>query len=238
MYRTFCGSVECLKNVIVATLAGRTVPPVDVNILVLTGNSFDSEFPLLSKLTRMGNYITLKYERTQDRHLPNLAQAQILWVGQSEIKQGDNYFFDPVIEDNIKNFVHNGGMVIVSGQDSTAANPCPTGWIPEPLLGVESKQNDDFQIPSIAFNLFKAPNLIKKERISLGDTWTKWGEKYDILATTNNGKDIVIAKLECGKGMYLVTGLQNKTEEEVKINADIMENLIHYAVRWTLRKTP
>lgn len=252
MYRTFCGSVEHLKDVIVDTLAGKTVAPVEVKILVLTDNSFDVEFPTLSKLNRMGNYVTLKYESTKERNLPNLEKSHILWIGQSEIKKGDSYFFNPIIEDKIKNFVQNGGVVIVSGQDSDSENPCPTGWIPEPLIGVESKRNSELlrelperseqdgnlQITSAGFNLFKAPNLVKKGRIRLGDTWTKWGGKYEILATTDNGRGIAIAKLRYGEGMYLVTGLHNKTKEDVKTNAAIMENLIHYAVRWTLSKTP
>ena len=124
----------------------------------------------------------------------------------------------------------------MSGQDSDAENPCPTGWIPEPLLGVGNEQSGDFQIANTALNLFKAPNLVKKGRICLGDTWTKWCEKYDVLATTNNGKNIAIAKLEYGKGMYIVTGFHNETEEDVKTNANIMENIIHYAVRWTLQE--
>ena len=234
MYRTFCGSVESMKNVIVDTLAGKTVTPVEVKILVLTGNSFDAEFPELSKLNRMGNYVALKYERTKNRNLPDLEKSQILWAGQSEIKKGKKYFFNPKTEDKIKNFVKNGGVVIVSGQNSDSDNPCPTGWIPEPLLGIESKQGSDFQITSAGFNLFKAPNLVKKDRICLGDTWTQCGEKYEILATTDDGKNIVIATLEYGKGMYIVTSLRNETEEDVKINTNIMENLIHYAVRWAL----
>ena len=238
MYRTFCGSVECLKNVIMDTLAGKTVAPVEVQILVLTGNSFDAEFPALSKLNRMGNYVSLKHERTENRNLPNLEKVQILWVGQSEIQKGGEYFLNSGIEDKIKNFVQNGGVVIVSGQDSNSENPCPTGWIPEPLLGVGSEQSGEFQIANAALNLFKAPNLVKQGRICLGDTWTKWCEKYDVLATTDDGKNIVIAKLEYGKGMYIVTGLHNETEEYVKINANIMENLIHYAVRWTLSNAP
>ena len=235
MYRTFCGSVECLKNVIVDTLAGKSVAPVEVKILVLTGNSFDAEFPVLSKLKRMGNYVTLKYEQTKNRNLPNLEECQILWVGQSEIKKGNEYLFNPRIEEKIKNFVKNGGVVIVSGQDSDSSNPCPTGWIPESLLGVESPKSSDFQMVGAGFNLFKAPNLVKKDRICLGDTWTKWGEKYEIFATTDDGKNIVIAKLKYGKGIYIITSLHNETEEDVKINANIMENLIHYAVRWTLK---
>jgi hypothetical protein len=236
MYRTFCGSVDNLKKIIMETLAGKTVAPIEVKILVLTGNSFDSEFNVLSKLNRMGNYITLKYQRTPNRNLPNLEKNQILWIGQGEIKKGNQYFFNPRREDKIQDFVEDGGVVIVSGQDSDAENPCPTGWIPEPLLGVESKPKSDFQIASTALNLFKAPNLVKRGRICLGDTWTKWGEKYDILAASEDGKNIVIAKLGYGKGIYLITGFHNKTEEEVKINADIMENLIHYAVRWTLQE--
>jgi len=235
MYRTFCGSVESLKKAVVDTLAGKKVTPVKVRILILTGNSFDAEFSALSKFNKMGNYVAIKYEQTKDRDLPNLENFQILWVGQSEIKKCEEYFFNCVIEAKIKDFVKNGGVIIVSGQHSDSENPCPTDWIPEPLLGVENKSSNDFQLAGVGFSLFKAPNLVKKGRICLGDTWTKWSEKYEILATTNDGKNIVLAKLGYGKGMYIVTGLHNETEENVKINANIMENLIHYAVRWTLQ---
>ena len=66
----------------------------------------------------------------------------------------------------------------------------------------------------------------------MDDTWTNWDSKFDILATTNSGKDIVVATLKEGKGMYIVTGIQNETQEDVKANAPLMQNLIDFAVKW------
>ena len=67
---------------------------------------------------------------------------------------------------------------------------------------------------------------------SLTITWTDWSDKYTILATTNDGEEIAFATLKYGEGMYLITGLQNETSANVFINYQIIENLIHFAVKW------
>ena len=57
-------------------------------------------------------------------------------------------------------------------------------------------------------------------------------DKYTILATTNDGKEIAFATLKYGEGLYLITGLQNETSANVFINHQILENLIHFAAEW------
>ena len=132
----------------------------------------------------------------------------------------------------MKAFVKSGGVVIVSGQDSDDGRPCGTGWIPEPMKGVERWGRSDFQPTSAAGTLFSEPNAIKPGEVFIDDTWTDWSSQYKILATTNGGKEIAVAMLEYGQGMYLVTSFQNETSANVFVNRPMMENLIHFAVKW------
>ena len=120
--------------------------------------------------------------------------------------------------------------MVVSGQDSDPERPCDTGWLPERLKGVERKHRQDFQPTRAAGTLFSTPNRVKSGRMSIDDTWTGWNDKYTILATTNGGKDIAVAMLKHGTGMYLVTGLQNETSDNISTNRRVMENLIHFAI--------
>ena len=110
--------------------------------------------------------------------------------------------------------------------------PCGSGWLPEPLRGVESSTRNDFKITSHAGELFKTPNRIRSGQLSLDDSWRGWNEKYEILATTNDGKEIVVAKLKHGQGMYLVTNLHNQRSSQVSKNRRMLENLVHFAVRF------
>ena len=168
---------------------------------------------------------------TKDRDLPTLDHADILWLGQGEICE-DKYRLTKERESKIKAFVKDGGVVIVSGQDSDDDRPCPTDWIPEPMEGVERMGRSDFEPTQAAGTLFSEPNEIQFGDVFLDDTWTNWDDKYTILATTNDGKEIAFATLKYGEGMYLITGLQNETSANVFINYQIIENLIHFAVKW------
>lgn len=255
MHRTYDGSTEEFQQILREALAGKKWPGVGrdtIKVLVLTANSArpilgqvmpDSqeaalltgtpEFLALRRFTKVGNR-KIAYHATKDRQLPGLAEADILWIGQGEIAEG-KYWLTNSTEEKIKTFVKNGGIAIVTGQDSDENKPCPTGWITEPIEGVERQLKTDFQPTQNAGNLFGAPNKVKSGQLNIDDTWTKWSPKYTILATTNNGDDLVVATLKYGKGMYIVTGIQNETQQNVDANAPLMENLIHYAVyniRW------
>jgi hypothetical protein len=98
------------------------------------------------------------------------------------------------------------------------------------MVGVDRNLSNDFQPTPKSANLFKIPNTVESGQLHIDDTWTDWDEKFAVLATTNSGKDIVVATLKEGKGMYIVTGIQNETQEDVEANSPLMENLIYFAV--------
>ena len=245
MHRTYKGSTPDFQKLVRDTLAGRAKPkntstsqvqslaeaPAGVmRVLVLSGNRYNVEFRTLSAFSPVvGQQIV--YQRTKDRNLPTLDHADILWLGQGEICE-DKYRLTKERENKIKRFVKRGGVVIVSGQDSDDDRPCPTGWIPEPMKGVERMGRSDFEPTRAAGTLFSEPNEIQFGDVFLDDTWTNWDDKYTILATTNDGKEIAFATLKYGAGMYLITSLQNETSANVFINYQILENLIHFAAEW------
>ena len=245
MHRTYKGSTPDFQRLVRDTLAGR-IKPADkrrskveslaeasagvVRVLVLSGNRFNVEFSTISAFNSVGKRDVV-YQRTKDRNLPSLINADILWLGQGEICE-ERYRLNKEREKKIKAFVKRGGVVIVSGQDSDDDRPCATGWIPEPMKGVERMGRSDFEPTRAAGTLFSEPNEIQFGDVFLDDAWTKWSDKYTILATTNDGKEIAFATLEYGEGMYLITSLQNETSANIFINYQIIENLIYYAVKW------
>ena len=245
MHRTYKGSTPDFQRVVRDTLAGRIkptnkrsakvesladAPASAVRVLVLSGNRFNVEFPTISAFNPVGGSRVV-YQRTKDRDLPSLKNADILWLGQGEICEG-RYRLNKEREKKIKAFVKNGGAVIVSGQDSDDDRPCPTGWIPASMKGVERPGRSDFDPTRAAGTLFNKPNEIEFGDVFLDDAWTKWSDEYTILATTNDGKEIAFATLEYGEGMYLITSLQNETSANIFINYQIIENLIYFAVKW------
>ena len=245
MHRTYKGSTPDFQRLVRDTLAGRIKPSNKsssqveslaeasagtVRVLVLSGNRFNVEFPTISAFNPVGGSQVV-YQRTKDRDLPSLKNADILWLGQGEICEG-RYRLNKEREKKIKAFVRRGGVVIVSGQDSDDDRPCATGWIPERMKGVERMGRSDFEPTRAAGTLFSEPNEIEFGDVFLDDAWTKWSDKYTILATTNDGKEIAFATLEYGEGMYLITSLQNETSANVSINYQIIENLIYFAVKW------
>ena len=250
MHRTYKGSTPDFQRVVRDTLTGRIKPTnrsaskveslakvsTDaVRVLVLSGNRHKVEFPTISAFNPVGSRQVV-YQGTKDRNLPNLDHADILWLGQGEICE-DKYRLTREREKKIKAFVKRGGVVIVSGQDSDDDRACPTGWIPEPMKGVERPGRSDFEPTRAAGTLFSEPNKIQFGDVFLDDAWTKWSDEYTILATTNDGKEIAFATLEYGEGMYLITSLQNETSANVFINYQIIENLMHFAVEWLADKS-
>lgn len=245
MHRTYKGSTPDFQRVVREALAERgkasktgvsKMEALDkastsaVRVLVLSGNRFNVEFDAISDFNPVRGR-QMVYQKTKDLNLPGLQHADILWLGQGEICE-NKYRLTKKRESKIKAFVKGGGVVIVSGQDSDDDRPCPTGWIPASMKGVERLERTDFEPTHAAGTLFSEPNEIRFGDVFLNDTWTKWSDKYTILATTNDGKEIAFATLKYGEGMYLITSLQNETSANVSINYQIIENLIHFTVKW------
>lgn len=199
-----------------------------LQLLLFKTDRYDSESRAIPELDAVADF-GFAYDATTDRNLPTLKDADILWIGFRSLSEG-RYRLNKKQENRIKEFVKNGGIVIASGQDSDKERPCGSGWLPEPLTGVESPSRNDFQTTSHAGELFKTPNRIRSGQLSLDDSWRGWNEKYEILATTNAGKEIVVAQLKHGKGMYLVTNLHNRGGSQVSKNRRMLENLVHFAV--------
>jgi len=209
----------------------------DVNVLMLTGNGIQSnwgtathESLTLEQFDKVGKW-RIGYRTTRDRELSDFDGAQILWIGVDEIGK-DGYRLSKKAEDRIKSFVQGGGIVIVSSQDSDPPNKlCKSGWIPDAIKGVEEAARRDFKATGQAGDVFKSPNAIKSGVPHLDDTWTGWSKNYRILATTNSDKNMAVAELQYGKGMYLLTAISNDTAAFTEDNAPLMENIIHYSVK-------
>jgi hypothetical protein len=246
MHRTFSGSTEEFQKVVRAALSGKKWASAgrnDVKVLVLAGNGAlpvqgddaasaksTAEFLALKKCKKVDKW-NVVYEQTNDRNLSELHDAHILWIGVDELGK-DGYHLNKKAEQRIKSFVRRGGVVIVTSQDSDAGKLCGIGWTPEPMTGVEEDARRDFKPTKYAGDIFKSPNQIKSGTIQMDDTWTGWSGKYKVLATTNSGKSMALATLEYGKGMYVVTALNSETENLAKDNAPLMENIMHFSVKW------
>lgn len=199
-----------------------------LQLLLLKTDSYESEPRAIAELDAVADF-GFVYHATTDRNLPTIDEADILWLGFRALSEG-RYRLNDRQERRIREFVKNGGIVIASGQDSDNDRPCGSGWLPEPLKGVESPTHNDFKVTSHAGDLFKEPNRIRSGQLALDDSWRGWNDKYQILATTNNGKEIVLAKLRYGKGMYLITNLYNRGNSQIAKNRRMLENLVHFAV--------
>ena len=200
-----------------------------IQLFHLQTDRYKDESPVISDINSIREH-WIAHRTTTNRDLPGLSKAEILWLGFRTLSRDGKYRLNNKQENRIKEFVKNGGVVIVSGQDSDDGRPCPTGWLPEPLNGVESQYRNDFQPTSDAGELFQAPHRIRSGNLSLDDSWSGWNGKYEVLATTNRGKEIVVAKLRYGKGMYLITSLHNGQKSRVSKNRRMLENLVHFAV--------
>jgi hypothetical protein len=215
-----------LLAVLLIGLAADSI--ADVNVLVLTGNTTQLEFPVLEVFTDVDGE-KVAYEQTKDRGLPGLENADILWIGQGEISEG-NYLLDAETEEKIRNFVGSGGIVISIGQDSDDNVPCGIGWITAPIVGVERSGVETFEVtdaPEVGA-LFSKPNNV--DAAFFNDAWTDPDDHYIVLATIAGGQDVGLALLAHGSGWYIITSLENEEAGDVTNNTPLMENLIHYAV--------
>ena len=205
-------------------------PSDAIKILVFSCDMYDDEFAALARFIKIDKY-SFAIEQALDKELPKLGKADILWIGQSAIQQ-DWYVLNISDERRIKRFAANGGIVIISGQDSYPERRCPTKWFPKYLLGAHQGFQTDFYPTEHASFLFQKPNQIQSGQICIEDTWARWSKKVKVLATTQSGKGLVVGTLECGKGLYIVTSLQNKSVTNVATNRQMMENLLYFASHW------
>jgi len=213
-----------------------------VKVMALTGNGTDVEYPFLERFEYVNEHHML-YESVDNLRNDRLAKMDILWIGNGEIYK-EGYRFNIDTEHRIKNFVSQGGVVIVSGQDVKAnyRQRRGTGWIPEPLTGIEYDETDELLPTSQGrrSRVFHTPNTLNttpetKEipLVRLDDMWVDPLGKWNSLAKSTIQDDAsALLTLPFQKGMYIVTSLKNDTEKDVEINKKLMENLLFFSVKW------
>ena len=246
MSRTFDGKTKRFQKIVREMLEGKMwadTPEDAVKVLVLTGNSTHStwsEIPIDTN-TATYEYQTLRatkkvgerplvYESIKKQTLLHLNEANILWIGYEEISSNRRYLFSSETEKKIKTFVKNGGIVVVSGQDSSPGKPCGIGWLHGNLTGVESPPSQNFVVTQKGSSLFSYPNIIETGKIFLDDAWTDWKKDDEIFATTPESKELVVGVRRYGEGLYIITGLRNDSQYATAINKALMVNILHYAV--------
>lgn len=226
-----------------------------IRLMAFTGNTSSVEFPVLERFEYIQEHHMI-YKETQDLRTDRLPKTDILWIGNGEIYKS-GYRLNIDAEHRIKNFVSQGGVAIVSGQDvkTSAKQRRGAGWIPEPLTGIEcdetyelfptskGKRSRIFQYPNpLNGNHHDDPETMDQPYIRLDDMWLDPLGKWTSLAKTNIAaaglpndgleKASALLLLPFQKGLYIVTSLKNETEADVRINNKIMENLLHFSVKW------
>lgn len=230
-----------------------------LKLMALTGNTSTVESPVLERFEYIqGHHII--YNEVQDLRTDRLVKTNILWIGNGEIYKS-GYRLNIDTEHRIKNFVSQGGIAIVSGQDikTSSKQRRGTGWIPEPLTGIACEETHEFFPTSQGkrSRIFQHPNPLNGNHntdpeardqylIRLDDMWLDPLGKWTSLAKTNtaaaglpnNRSENVspLLLLPFQKGLYVVTSLKNETEEDAQINNKIMENLLHFSVKWLNRQ--
>ena len=246
MSRTFDGKTKAFQKIVVDMLAGKmwvAAPKDAVKVLVLTGNSTHPtwsqtpvytntathEYQAVRSVKEVGKR-TVAHESTKEHKLPQLENADILWIGYEEISSYGHYLLSGEVETKIKNFVKKGGIVVVTGQDSSAEKPCGVGWLQGKLKGVESPPTQHFVVTEKGESLFSIPNVIASGKIFIDDAWVDWDRKDEIFATTKDNKELVVGARRYGKGLYIITSLRNDSQYTTSMNKALMENIMHYAV--------
>lgn len=247
MSRTFEGKTKAFQKIVRDMLAGKmwvAAPKNAVKVLVLTGNSTyptwgqtpvytnvaTYEYQALRSVKEVGKR-AIVYELTKEHALPQLKNADILWIGYEEISSYGRYLLSSKVEQKVKTFVKNGGVVVVAGQDSSPEKPCATGWLQgDKLIGVESSPTQDFVVTEAGRSLFTTPNRIVSGKIFADDAWMGWDRDDTIFATTKDNKELVVGARQYGKGLYIITSLRNDSQYTTSVNKPLIENIVHYAV--------
>ncbi len=212
-----------------------------LKVMVFTSNGTNEEYPVIEQFEYIQEHHML-YEPVDTLRNDRLAKMDILWIGNGEIYKS-GYRLNIDAEHRIKNFVSQGGIVIVSGQDvkTNVRQRRGGGWIPEPLTGIEYDETDEL-LPTTQgrrSRVFHKPNMLNttpetKEipLVKLDDMWVDPLGKWNSLAKSTAQDASALLTLPFQQGLYIVTSLKNDNERDVEINRKLMENLLHYSVKW------
>jgi len=237
MPRTYQGSVEQLQDIVMAEVSGvQGFGAADgARVLALVGTGSTHEIGVLRTVAEVGEW-KVSLRQTSDTNLPMLEDADVLWLGFREIDRNGHHL-RRAAENRIQAFVERGGVVVVSGQDYDVDQPMRTGWTPEAIEGSEINAMPVTAAGDLG-ELLQSPRQVDPRQIVIDDAWVNASAKYTVGLQTEDRKNIVLARLQHGDGLYLLAALRNDGQQSVDANRPLMENLLHYGVRWAMTHAP
>jgi len=204
----------------------------EIKVLVFDTNGSGGggiDFAPLSELKKVGGE-TISYTKVDnkgDLAKTNLAEYDIVHLGFSAINR-DGIYHIKDSEENIKKYVEGGGIVSTTSQDD---NGFQSGWLPYPI---KSCENGDhlFEPTKEAGELFIKPNKIDvSANAQLDDNWCEIDKNFVVLAYQQGAKDKAdFLLLEYGKGFYLLTTLDTRSQGNVDINKPMLENIMQFLI--------
>ncbi len=241
MHRTYRGWTVNLQKKIKALLKDRDVilarepspgfkkaSDNHIKMLVFSSRKYHTEFRTLRRIPKLGEY-EFACQQTYDQNLPQLEKVNVLWIGYRALGE-DSYLLNRGVEERLKKFVQNGGVVIVSGQDNDSGGK-KTGWFAGKLKGVEGEVQTGIRPNQNAGAIFNTPNKVAIGEIYTEDSWNKGGRGFNVLASTSDGRGVAVGKYKHGKGMYIITSLHHQTFFQVARSQRLMENLLYLAAK-------
>ena len=180
---------------------------------------FGVEFPALERFEYVQDHHII-YSAVPDLRTDRLPKTDILWIGNGEIYKS-GYRLNIDAEHRIKNFVSQGGVAIVSGQDvkANAKQRRGTGWIPEPLTGIECEETYELSPTSQGkrSRIFQYPNPLNGNHadlemnnqpfIRLDDMWMDPLGKWTSLAKINTAAGLSGNGFEDASALLLLLSL-------------------------------
>jgi len=207
--------------------------PKPTRVLALAGSGSTHEVGALRNVRKVGQW-RLSVTETKDPNLPGLDDADVLWLGFRAVDLNGHHL-DDAAEARIRAFAQRGGVVIVSGQDYDVDQPMRTGWTPERIEGSEINPMPVRGAGALE-ELLAKPRQVDVGRLVIDDAWKNPSDKYAVALHTEDGQNVVLAQLRHGDGLYLIVALKNDRQQSVEANRPLMENLVHYGVRWAMRR--
>ena len=252
MHRTYTGETNRLTAIVEGILSEDGWPEVSdlARVLVLTGNGAEimrgvteptsaaitSQYRTTHESAAVGGVRNVDgrlvfVRTTNETHLPGLERADVLWLGYREVWRNGQQL-DASTERRIVEFVHDGGVAVVSGQDYDEGRSLSLRWIPPHAKGIELSHGTSKATGQVD-ELLREPTTVDVTRIASDDAWTGLANAYEAVLTREDQRAVVVARLRHGRGTYLLAALDCSSPDAVHANRALIQNLVYHAVRWS-----
>lgn len=164
----------------------------------------------------------------------NLSDYQIIWFTWNGPGHDGSYFMEGV-EDAIKEFVKNGGVVWMGAFDDNYRDPDGNqvgGWFPLDEHPVTIMNTGDSPVKITpegeSSGLFSKPNKVDMDAITLDDNFASVDKDFVILATRTDNNQPAAFMLPYGKGAYVEVCYDTRDAGRLEAAKPLLENGLYY----------